>query len=330
MATPTSPAPAPPVAAAPRPSRFASWLRRMLVEPELPLLAVELRPASIGVLRLAMDRGRRVIGAAACLDLPEGALTASLVPPASHDRDTLVRTLRAALEKAGAASGGPAALVIPDPCTRLTMVPAAEVPDGTREQVDEVLRFKLRRLLPFDTHDARIALVRGPRPADQVLVSVAHRAVVESLESMCAEVGLQPGFVQPSGAALLFASVASHPAGDGLVVNWDGTYVTIFLVRDGWPVLQRTLGDGASTRVEQVTREVGSTVLYYRDRLAGTAMNYAHVRSAVVEPQEAVEAISRVLGFPATVVEPWPGLETGLASQMIAGAAAALVVPEAS
>ena len=306
-------------------ARGAGRLRRRLLDPEPTLLAVEVRPRSLGVVRLSREGERSVITAGASLDLPPGTLALSMTQPNIVDAPAFSRALRAVLERAGALEGGGIALVLPDPVARVALVPAAEVAARGRTELDEMLRFRLKKVVPFDVREARLAVLPG-RSAGLLLVAAIFHPVLDAYEQALRELGFEPGQVEVAGLAL--AERAALPAGDSALVNWDHGYVSIVILRDGWPILIRTLVGDFTGSAEPVVREAANTVLYYRERLAGTGLLSAVLRSAFLPPDDAAALLREPLGVAPTVLDPWAGLaagDHGPAAQALAGAAAALL-----
>jgi hypothetical protein len=314
-------------------ARGTAWLRRRLRDPERPLIAVEVRAQSVGVVRLVRAGGRTTLGAAAFLELPEGCVKLSMTQPNILDPGTFTQALRAVLERAGVMDGGRAALVLPDPLARVALVPAAEV-KGNRSQVDELIRFRMRKAVPFEVRDAQVASAAGgARTGDPLMLGAIYRPVLEGYEAACRAVGLYPGLVELSGLALLNATFGPRPTADRLLVNWDAGYVSLILARGEWPILVRTLTSEAASSPDDVAREVVNTVLYYRERLGGAGLAEVVVRSAVMPPAEAVAVLAEPLELTPEVVDPgeWLGAGTPVAvSQAIAGAAASLAGSRAS
>lgn len=313
-------------------ARGTSWLRRKLYDPEPPLVAVEVRTRSVGVVRMARESGRRVLGAAAFMDLPEGCVKLSMTQPNITDPETFKQALRAVLERAGVLDGGRTALILPDPVARVALVPAAEV-KGNRAQVDELVRFRLRKAVPFEVREAQVATAAGgARVGDPLVVGAIFRPVLDGYEAPCRAVGLEPGLVEISGLAMLTAAFARRPAADRLLVNWDEGYVSLILARNEWPILVRTLTSEAASSPDDIAREAGNTVLYYRDRLGGPGLADVLVRSAAVLPSEALELLGRALEQEPKVVDPGEWIGPGIpaaAAQAIAGAAGCLAAAPA-
>jgi hypothetical protein len=328
---PTAPAPAAlaakGAALAQAAARGTSWLRRNLHDPERPLVAIEVRTRSVGVVRMAREGGRTVLGAAAFLELPEGCVKLSMTQPNILEPETFKTTLRAVLERAGVLEGGRVALVLPDPVARVALVPAAEV-KGNRSQMDELVRFRLRKAVPFEVREARVAMVAGgARSGDQMVVGAIYQPVLDGYEAACRSLGLYPGVVELSGLALLNAAFAPRPTADRLLVNWDEGYVSLILARGEWPILVRTLTSEAVSSPDDIAREAGNTVLYYRERLGGPGLAEVMLRSAALPAPEVVELLTRAIDLVPEVVDPWAwlgGATPAAGAHAIAGAAASL------
>lgn len=300
--------------------RAGRWAARTLVEPALPLVAVEVRPRALAAVRLARDGGTLSLGAAATVELAPGTLDVCLARANVSDGEAFRAALRAVLERVGALSGGDVSLVLPDPSVRLALV-SADGLRGRRGEAEEVIRFRLHKALPFDVRAARLAwsATRG----EQALVAVALEEVVKGYEDALEALGFRPGLVEPASLALLAAAEAEPPVGDRLLVNWDEGYVSFVLTRVGQPLLLRTLpGDGGR---DDVARHATSTQQFHRDRLGGGPLADVVVRSAAVPGEEALALLGRALDATPRLLRPWAVLgitEQGPSAQAMAGAAA--------
>jgi hypothetical protein len=302
------------------------WLRRRLFEPDYPLIALEVRPHSLGVVRLLREGKRLLLGAAASLDLPAGALTLSMTHPNITDAAAFGKTLATVVERAGALSGGEIGLVLPDPVVRLALLPAPEVTGRGRRETEDLIRFRLKKALPFEAREARVAH-RAPPPGSggQVLVAAVFRPVLEGYEAALQDLGFRPGLVEAACLTLSGRAIGTGSPGDRLFLNWDHGYVSLVLSRGGWPILLRTLTGDFAAAPDPVIREVANTVLYYRERLEGPGLETAVVRSAALPPEEAVALLHEPLGLKPEILDPWVpfgGSDFGPAAQALAGAAA--------
>jgi Tfp pilus assembly PilM family ATPase len=301
--------------------RAGRWVVRTLVEPPLPLLAVEVRPRALAAVRLAREGGGLSLGAAATVELPAGVIEVSLARPNVIDPEAFRGTLRAVLERVGALSGGDVSLVLPDPAVRLALIPAEGL-RGRRDDAEETIRFRLHKALPFDVRAARLAWAL-PRD-EQTLVAVAPEDVVRGYEEALESLGFQPGLVEVASLALL-STVEAGP-GDRMLVNWEQDYVSFVLTRAGRPLLLRTLPGDAGR--DAVTRHATSTMQFHRDRLGGGSLTGVVLRSAAVPGDEAAALLERALEAPVRLLRPWTALgimEEGASAQAVAGAAACVL-----
>jgi hypothetical protein len=301
--------------------RAGRWIARTLVEPPLPLLAVEVRPRAVAAVRLVREGRRLSLGAAATVELPAGALEVSLARPNVIDPEAFSGALRAVLERVGALSGGDVSLVLPDPAVRLALVPSEGL-RGRSADAAETIRFRLHKALPFDIRAARLAWA-APRD-EQVLVAVAPEEVVRGYEQALESLGFQPGLVEAASLALL--SAAETGPGDRVLVNWDEGYVSFVLTRAGQPLLLRTLTGDAGP--DAVARHATSTMQFHRDRLGGEALAGVVLRSTSVPGEQAAALLERALEAPVRLLRPWAALgitEEGASAQAVAGAAACVL-----
>ncbi|HET9315617.1 MAG TPA: hypothetical protein VFQ51_08505 [Vicinamibacteria bacterium] len=308
-------------------ARGRAYLEQRFVEPERPPVAVEVRERSIGVVRVVRHRGDVSLGAAALVELPPGVVGLSMTEPNIKDAAAFTRTLQSALEKAGASGGQRVALVLPDPVARIALVPSAEVAAKKRAQVEELIRFKARKSVPFDIREARLAYLPGAAVgSDQTLVAAIARPVLEGYEAACRAVKLEPGLVELAGPALLAAAFEGLPAADRLLVNWDDGYFSLVLARGAWPLLVRTISGEPASSPAEVAREVSNTVLYYRERLGGRGLAAAVLRSAFLPVAEATSLLAGPLGQAPAILDGLVGLKGaepgGVASHLLAGAIA--------
>lgn len=281
-------------------------LRRGLLEPDYPLLAVEVRPQAVAVALLAHERGGLALRAAASQDLPAGCLQPGLAQDNVLQPQAFQAALAAALERAGARDAKRCCLVLPDPAGRLALLPADELRGKRAAEVEQLARFRLRKALPFDVREARLAI--GPRGAGaQVPAALMRQSVLEQYERLLADAGLAAGLVELAGWVCLAAAARGRPSGDRLVVNWDAGYVTLAVSRGGQPLVARTLSDAAVEDLEAVQREVHATSLYYRDRLGGPGLSGVTVRCPALPAGEAEALLGGWLSLPVEALDPWAG-----------------------
>jgi type IV pilus assembly protein PilM len=282
-------------------SPFLRWL----LDPEPPGLGIDLRSEELALVRLAQkSRSKRGRELDLCFTAPlaEGLLRFSMHEPNVLDVDGFRSALEGALLRAGVAGAKRIALTLPDYVTRVAVTELPEVPRSRAELV-ELLKFRMKKSLPFDTDQARVAF--EPLRGKSFLTGVMHEAVVSQYEDVLAGLGLHVGLVVPASLSLLglLRPVARRelaPGSDFFFVNVEKEYFSVSLVRDrDVPVLTRTLGLRVSEGVsapygeEDLLQEIIPTAIYYREKLAGGSLErvyYRSLRPDLIHLRELLEA----------------------------------------
>jgi type IV pilus assembly protein PilM len=292
-----------------------NW-RAWLLDPPHPGVVVEVRPGALGLAGLGKGGS---LSAAASAELPEGTIRLSLSQPNIENPEAFDRALRTLLERSGLQSERRVGLVVPDPAGRIFLIPPTDLADP-KTPLGDLVRFRLRKSLPFDVREARVAHAGGG--PFHVAVAMAD-GVLANYEQALARAGLEAGLVELSGLALVEAMGA--PAGDVLLLNWEPGYLSLFLLRAGWPILARTL-PGVTSDVEELAREVSQTLVYSQERLEGGGLAAAFIRCPEPLLAGAQARLGEDLGRPLLPLDPWgwgveprglpsdPGLAGALAS----------------
>src|SRR5260370_3125920 len=173
-----------------------------------PTLACEI--CSDRVVAARVNEGGQHIEIHTSRALPPGILTPSLTGKNINDAGTLSAVLADAL---GALSGRlrDVIAVLPDPAVRVILLDFDALPDSYEEAVG-VIRFRLRKSLPFDVEKAVISyLVDRSAEGLKVVVAVASTRAVEEYESALVQAGYATGVVGPSSPRSLGSAYASRP-----------------------------------------------------------------------------------------------------------------------
>lgn len=258
-----------------------SRLHRLFVAPDPPELALEVREESLGLVRARVEAGGVRLQSAAVLGLAPGTLRLSLTEPNVVDRPAFSAALGALLARCGAEGADRACVVLPDVVGRLRLFPQAELRGSHPEQTLELARFRLKKALPYDVREARLAVALPAAGAADGVVAVIARAVLESYEEACSAAGLWAGRVELSSVALA-RGLARQP-GTLLLVNRDHGWASALLLRQGWPLLARTLDREALPDDAALVREVRATCAFAGERLQAVPDSVL-LRDATDEP----------------------------------------------
>ena len=164
-------------------------------------------------------------------------------------RAAVVAAVRKALE-AVALRSREVTLIVPDAAVRVLLLEFDELPAKPAEALP-VVRFRLKKLLPFDADDAAVSyqVISSAKGLLHVLAVAMPRELLADYESVVREAGFEPGAVLPS----TLAALAGLPEGDAplLVVNAGREGVTTAIVKAGVLLLHRTVDLGADLRADQ-------------------------------------------------------------------------------
>jgi hypothetical protein len=184
--------------------------------------------------------------AAVSVPLPEGVMGSGPLGAPLTDAESLKTALGNLLERIGGRIER-ASLVLPDAWARAFVIELGDLPDE-EPQRSEVLRFKLKRLVPFRVEELRVAAaplapLAGQQEALRALVVFASELMCGGLERVFAEHGVRLGQIAGSTQSLLEA-LAFHGRLPGLaavaLVQPEG--VALVFARDGEPVVWRQKG----------------------------------------------------------------------------------------
>jgi type IV pilus assembly protein PilM len=207
-----------------------------------PRLAVEVRAE--GVVAARAEDAAAALTAVAKANLVEGALAPGLKVGNIVDKAAVVAAVRKALD--GVAGTGrersrDVTLVVPDSAVRVLFVDFDQLPSKAAEALP-VVRFRLKKLLPFDVDDAMVSyqVMSNVKGSTIKLVAVAMpKDVLTEYEAVVLAAGYLPGAVLPSTLAALGGLEESESA--ALVVNAGPGSVTTAIVQAGILMLHRSV-----------------------------------------------------------------------------------------
>jgi type IV pilus assembly protein PilM len=165
-------------------------------------------------------------------------------------------------------------------------------------EAESVVRFRLKKSLPFDLDKAKISYhAQAATSGLKVVAAVALTNVIEDYESVFREAGYSPGIVLPSMLAALGAAEADRPT---LVVKVDARTTSIAILDKNQLLLFRTLENprGVTITGEQLAEEVYPSVVFFQDTYH---LNIEHIFVAgLSDPGGAVPALRAQTGAEVT------------------------------
>ncbi|MBS1859594.1 MAG: hypothetical protein JST11_29750 [Acidobacteria bacterium] len=236
-------------------------LKSLLQDPP-PAMAFEISEAGIAAAR---------IGARAELDfqpLKPGVLAVSPVKENVLDPDEFVLTVRQLAGSQAARKRRDVALILPDFSARISVLDFDHFPGDAKEQA-ALIRFRLKRSVPFDTESAALSYVAQAPAAGKtdVIVVMAPLEIVSRYEAPFRTAGLNPGLVTTSSlAALELAPV--H--GLSVIAKLSGRVLTVLVREEGALKLVRCL-ELPSASLDDIAAVLVPTFVYIEDNLGRPA-----------------------------------------------------------
>ena len=217
---------------------------------------------------LAMARTRNA-ATMVVQNLPPGIVYASPV------RDNILQPERFAAEvarlvpAANSRKRRTAALILPDYSARLSVLDFDSFPEKAEDQ-EALVRFRIRKSVPFDIESAAISYWRQNSPggkSHEVIVAVTPLEIIARYEAPFRALGLQPGFITASPLAAL---ELVPPDGISVVAKVNGRILTVLVSHLGVLKLVRSLELTELSLVE-IAADLYPTFVYVEDNLHAVA-----------------------------------------------------------
>ncbi|HET7750652.1 MAG TPA: hypothetical protein VFK81_14790 [Terriglobales bacterium] len=198
-------------------------------------------------------------------ELPHGVVSPGLTEANVVRADWLRDTIKSALDEV---AGGARDIVtiLPDAAVRVVLLDFETLPEK-REEAEAVVRFRLKKSLPFDVDKARLSyqVQAGSSSKElKVIAAVALASVLDEYEATFRDIGYAPGVVLPSMLAALGAVDAARPT---LVVKVDPLTTSIAIMERQQLLLFRTLENARGLNItgEQLAEDVYPSVVFFQD-----------------------------------------------------------------
>jgi type IV pilus assembly protein PilM len=259
--------------------------------------------------------------------LPPGALLPGIGEPNLRLPDVVAGAIRTALDEVSPRTRA-VTLIIPDTVVRVFVLDFDSLP-AKPEEAFPVLRFRLRKMVPFDVEHAGLSyqVLVEKRDEVKVLAAVLPGPVLAEYEAAVRAAGYEPGAVLPSSLAAL-AAVDSLEA--VLVANLSPVAITTSISNGQDLLLYRTLDlpDDPMLSLDEVRRGVAVAAAYYEDKL-GARPRQIHFAGSTGPNGDGARSFALWLDDPELDVvdlaaRPETGAVTALGSASIAGVAGAL------
>jgi len=199
--------------------------------------------------------------------LEPGVLAISPLKENVLDEAAFKAAVKALAAAHAARKGKDATLILPDFSTRTTVLDFDTFPSDVEDQL-ALIRFRLKRSVPFDVESAAVSYVAQPGPKRfDVVVVMTPRDIVSRFEAPFRAAGLNPGLVTTSSLAAL---ELAPEGGLTMIAKLTGKSITL-LVRDKATLKLVRCLDLPSNELEDITAVLVPTFVYMEDNLGGRA-----------------------------------------------------------
>ncbi|HWR34639.1 MAG TPA: hypothetical protein VN622_02070 [Clostridia bacterium] len=225
-----------------------------------PRIACEVMATRVTAARV--NATRHVVEAVHSRTLPPGAVTPNLLATNVAEGSAV----RDAIEEMVSTVAGrtrDVIAIVPDAAVRIVLLEFDTLPER-RLDADSVVRFRLKKSLPFDIDKAALSydVARAPGMV-KVVAAVTPSAVLQEYEQVFRDAGCNPGIVMPSTIAALGAVDTSRPT---LVLKVDADTSSVAILNHGELLLYRTLENGGTIiSGERLAEDVYPSVVFFQD-----------------------------------------------------------------
>jgi type IV pilus assembly protein PilM len=264
--------------------------------------------------------------------LPAGALLPGIGEPNLRMPEAVAAAIRSTLGQVSPRTRS-VTLVVPDTVVRVFVLDFDTLP-GKPAEANPVLRFRLRKMVPFDMEHAGLSyqVLMENKHECKVLAAVLPGPILAEYEGAVRAAGYEPGAVLPSSLAALEAIDSLEAV---LIANLSPLALTTSITNGQDLLLYRTLDlpEEPALRLDEVQRGVAVAAAYFEDKL-GARPTRLHFAGSFATGDDwtagsGAESFARWIADPQlTVVDlaprPDAGMATSLGHASIAGVAGAL------
>ncbi len=254
--------------------------------------------------------------------LPPGAVVPGIEDANVRAPEAVAEAIRSALGEL-APRHRAVTLIIPDASVRVFVLDFDSIPAKAEEAIP-VLRFRLRKMVPFDVEHGGVSfqILSQDKAECRVLTALLPAPILTEYEAAVRAAGYEPGAVLPSSLAAIETADQMEAV---LAVNLSGPGMTTLIANGQDLLLYRTLDlpTAPMARVSEIQRGVAVAAAYYEDKLGAPPRRIYYAGN-----HDMLEFSSWVAGSDMDVVElvsrPESGMMTSLGRESIAGVAGAL------
>lgn len=246
------------LASIPLVQRAMKWLN---ATPHPPLV-VEIAPEQISAARFSRAGS---LGGFAVEPLPAGAIVPSAIESNLHNAAAVKEAFARVCQELGAKEED-AAVLVPDPVIRVFVQHFDDFPRSAEEALP-MLRWKLKKSVPFEVEETLLSYMKQPSRTDgvDVVTAIARLRIIKEYEGVLEAAGLRAGVVLSSTLAAIALLEDTKPT---LLARIAGNSLTTAIVREGVLAGYRCTevpATAAEITPQMLLEEIFPMAAYYQD-----------------------------------------------------------------
>jgi type IV pilus assembly protein PilM len=261
-----------------------------------PSVALEIAATHVAAARWGRDIAH--LTASAVERLPDGVIVPSTTQTNINDQEAVRAAIRRVVSEVPS-QGQPVALMVPDPVIRVFILSFDNFPRRNEEALP-MLRWRLKKSLPFDAEEAAISWMRqaNREGKPEVVAAVARQKIIREYEALAEQEGIAVGVVQSSTLAtlpLLDRELST------LLVRMSGKNLTTVIARGDTLCVYRSteMDKGPEGVTSQSTLdEVFPAIAFYQDTWGGK-IDCVKVTGFGAGEEALRQEVAREIGCPA-------------------------------
>jgi type IV pilus assembly protein PilM len=277
---------------------LSKWIHR-ITDPAYPNVGIEVNSDCIRLASISAHGGKIRVEHLDSVPLPSGAVQINPFKPNIVEPETVAQALKDLWMRVR--QRPPKICLLLQDRSALAFSVTLEAPPENRNECIELLRFKLKKSIPFRTEEAHIGYFQDSGVADfrssNLWVTVIHSHVLQQYEEVIrSAIGSDSGLVDLCTFNLM--NLANDEIQnqkwqqeDHLYINLNRDYISLAITQRDRLVFYRSREmEHHNGMIEEAMEEIHPAVMFYQDKLAGTNFSRAFLYAF-----EGAEELSRTL-----------------------------------
>lgn len=289
-----------------------------IFKPTFPLQAMEVSGGKIMGACLEKTKTDIQLRHFFCDPIPEGVLDPSMIKQNVNEVEAF-KTFLAPKLKYFTEKKRRLSLILPDIIAKVSLFDFEKLP-SKKEEITELVKWKLKKAMPFDTEEATIVFkklssVDGADAKTALLVAVIKSDILAQYERIFRDLEFNTGLIDLSSLNLVNLCLLLNPglatdAANHLILNVAENYYTVNIIKRGKMVFYRAKAVRDTETVfeknfiQVIEKDFMPTILYFQERMKGGEIKKIMLRNYHFQGGALKTFIEDRYNIPAAYIEP--------------------------